>query len=828
MFPLAGLLSMPGSPAEASAESIQRHLESTYCASIGAEISHLPPEEFSFFHSHLESTSPTSTLTPANRRNLHSLLVQSQAFDHFMARKFSATKRYSLEGAESMIPALHTLLTTASHSGTQQVVLAMPHRGRLNVLTTLLDYPARALFAKVQGKSLVPPGMQGDCDVLSHISHTTPVKVGSRSVKVSLLPNPSHLEAINPVALGKTRAEQDLLPSSLSLDERQSTVLCIQLHGDAAFAGQGVVAEALSFAYLPDFSVGGSVHLILNNQVGFTAERHKSRSSLYASDMAKVIGAAVLHVNGDDVEAVVFASRLAVEYRQRFRKDVILDLITYRRWGHNEIDEPSFTQPAMYRSISSHPTIATLYGHRLQQTGLIKDDHIERIERRVLSHLDAEFTASKTYVPSAESFFQREWQGYTQATHCSDHVSTGVDAAVLREATLASVALPAGFRLHPRLQRTHVDERVKAVEEGTAIDWATAEAMAFGTLLREGWNVRLCGQDSQRGTFSHRHAVLVDQETGEAHTPLHSAYPGKVDFVSSNLSEFAVLGFEYGHSINSPHTLNLFEAQFGDFLNTAQPIVDNFIVSGESKWLKSTGLVLLLPHGQDATGPEHVTARIERFLQLCNHDPTSLIQSSAPAQPVNFLVANPTTPAQYFHLLRRQMLRPYRKPLVIPSPKNLLRHAKAVSPLSAMEVGSTFHSVLGEEERDGVEILIFCSGRVYYELKQRRDSLGRDDVALVRIEELCPFPWLEVRRHLRLWEERGQGRLREVRWFQEEPRNAGAWSFVRERMDTLLEGLEMKEKRLLYVGRGPLAAAAVGSVEAHNREVEAIYHRIFQ
>ena len=824
---------MPGSPSHATGDAIQRHLQATYSSTLSIELSHLPPSESSFLSSLLESSPhPSSSLSPSERRNAHLLLLQSSSLDSFLSMKMPTLKRYSLEGAEALLPLLHSTLSTAAHSGTRQAILAMPHRGRLNVLTALLDYPARALLAKAQGRSLTPPSMRGDCDVLSHIHTTHTTRAHSHPpLTVSLLPNPSHLEAVDPVAVGRAKGEQDLLRvEGTGREERERAVMCVQVHGDAAFAGQGVVAETLALSLLDGFSVGGSVHLVVNNQLGFTAPQDKTKGGAGAAavtDVAKVVGAPVLHVNGDDVDAVMWAGRVAVAYRQQFRKDVIVDLMCYRRWGHNEVDEPRFTQPLMYAAIAQQPSVTRTYGQQLQEAGLLKADGAERMAQKLTAHLEAELAASSSIVLSAAGYFQGGWSGYQQASHCYDHVSTGVDAAVLREAALASVLLPDGFDLHPRLRKTHVDARVQAVEKGVAIDWATAEAMAMGSLLREGWDVRLSGQDVERGTFSHRHAVLQDQTTGHSHTPFHhAAYPGRASFISSNLSEFAVLGFEYGHSLTSPTTLNVWEAQFGDFANVAQPVIDNFICSGESKWLKSSGLVLLLPHGQDATGPEHVSARVERFLQLSDDDPTSLIASPTPAHPVNLLVANPSTPAQYFHLLRRQMLRPYRKPLVLASPKNLLRHAEAVSPLSAMEAGTTFHSVIGEEVRDGVEVLVLCSGRVYYELKERREKLGRWDVALVRVEELSPFPWLELRRQLRRWEQREP--LREVRWFQEEPRNAGAWSFVRERMDALLADCRLDNKQLQYTGRRPLAAAAVGSLDAHNAEVKDIYTRIFQ
>ena len=830
-YDVSGIVDLPFASSHATGEQIQRHLEQTYCSSIAAEFTHLhSAAQRDFFSNRLESITPAASLSPAERRNIHSLLLQSATFDRFMSIKFPSTKRYGLEGAEALLPALDAVFAAASQQGVQQTVLAMPHRGRLNVLVALLDFQARALFSKVQGKSWVPSSMQGYCDVLSHASTTVTKKFDAQhSLTVSLLPNPSHLEAINPVSQGRVRAEQQLLASKspgLSLEEQRRAVLCVQVHGDAAFSGQGVVAEALTLANLPDFSVGGTVHLICNNQIGFTAARDKGRSSPYSSDMGKLIGCPVLHVNADDVDAVVYACRLAVDYRHAFHEDVIVDIVGYRRLGHNEVDEPRFTQPTMYKHISDRQSVVEAYGRELESAGLLRKETSERLVARLMSHLEAELAESQSHAPSAEAYFQKEWAGYSQASHCYDHVNTGVDANVLREVALASVALPPSFHIHPRLLRSHVEARRQAVSSAGAasIDWATAEAMALGTLLREGYDVRMCGQDVERGTFSHRHAVLFDQHTNAAHTPFHHAgYPGRAHFVSSNLSEFGVLGFEYGYSLTSPHTLSMWEAQFGDFINTAQTVVDNFIASGETKWLKSTGLVLLLPHGQDPTGPEHVTCRIERFLQLSDDDPTHSSESTAPLRPVNLLVANPSTPAQYFHLLRRQMQRHYRKPLVVAAPKVLLRHSACVSRVDDMERGRTFLSVLGDEAMAGreaeAEVLVLCSGKLYYDLVDERTKRGRTNIAFVRLEELSPYPWLDVQQQLEAY---CAGGLRRVVWAQEEPMNAGAWSFVSARLQR-----QLGQTPLEYAGRPPMASAATGSTEQHKTEVKALLDAVF-
>ena len=834
-YDVSGIVDLPFTSTHATGEQIQRHLEATYCSSIAAEFSHLhSAAQRDFFASRLESITPAASLSPADRRNIHSLLLQSATFDRFMSIKFPSTKRYGLEGAEALLPALDAVFAAASQQGVRQTVVGMPHRGRLNFMVALLDFPARALFSKVQGKSWIPSSMRGDCDVLSHASTTVTKKFDQHSLTVSLLPNPSHLEAINPVAQGRVRAEQQLLASkssSLSVDEQRRAVLCVQVHGDAAFSGQGVVAEALTLANLPDFTVGGTVHIICNNQIGFTAARDKGRSSLYSSDMGKLIDCPVLHVNADDVEAVVYASKMAVDYRTTFHEDIIVDIVGYRRLGHNEVDEPRFTQPAMYKQITDRQSVVEVYGEELERHGLLKKQTSERLVARLMSHLDTELTESKSYVPSAEAYFQKEWAGYSQANHCYDHVNTGVDAAVLKEVALASVALPPSFAVHPRLLRSHVEARRKAVSsDGATIDWATAEAMAIGALLRDGYDVRMCGQDVERGTFSHRHVVLFDQHSNAAHTPFHHAgYPGHAQFVSSNLSEFGVLGFEYGYSLTSPHTLNMWEAQFGDFANTAQPIIDNFIASGETKWLKSTGLVLLLPHGQDPTGPEHVTCRLERFLQLCDDDPTHSTHSAAPLQPVNLIVANPSTPAQYFHLLRRQMQRHYRKPLVVAAPKVLLRHGGCVSRIDEMERGRTFMSVLGDEQMAGrereVDVLVLCSGKLYYDLVEERTKRARYNVAFVRLEELSPYPWLDVQQQLVAY---SAGGLRRVVWAQEEPMNGGAWAYVSDRLQRQLDELPgVDDKELRYVGRRPMPSAASGSTEAHKREVKELLDAIF-
>jgi probable 2-oxoglutarate dehydrogenase E1 component DHKTD1 len=729
------------------------------------------------------------------------------------------------------MPAIETIFTQASKHGIKSIILGMPHRGRLNLLVSLLDFPARALFAKVKGKSLIPPEYEGHCDVASHIAKSVTKKFDKvNDLSVSLLHNPSHLEAINPVAMGKTRCKADELN-----DANGDKTMCFQIHGDAAFIGQGVNHESLMMSYLPNFTVNGTVHMIINNQLGFTTGAARYRSSRYSSDLGKIINAPVLHVNADYPEQVIRVCRIAMNYRKLFKKDIIIDLVGYRKHGHNEVDEPSFTQPNMYNNIRSRKSVVTLYAEQLQSQGLLSNDHIEKIKAKVQQHLETELNASNNYIPPANEHFQGKWQNITQAKHNYDTIDTGYDSSKLKQIATDSVKLPQDFNVHNRLKRGHIEPRLKVAESGSGIDWATGESMAFGSLMQQGYNVRISGQDVDRGTFSHRHTVFVDQTNETRYSPLQQAnYNGKIYSVNSHLSEFAVLGFEFGYSWESPKTLNIWEAQFGDFNNGAQIIIDQFIGSTESKWLRCSGLVVLLPHGYDGAGPEHSSARIERFLQLTDNK----FKFPNNNESVNMLIANVTTPAQYFHILRRQLIRNYRKPLIIATPKTLLRHDKAINNITDFNTGTQFQSVLNDNNIDmnKVDTLAFISGKVYYELDAARTQNKCDNIAFIRIEELSPFPWQSIKSIIELYISKSKPGIKNVVWFQEEPQNAGCWSYIEPRINSIISTIKSSNKKfdklisnINYIGRKPIASAgAVGSGIEHKKEVETIFKQIFE
>ena len=825
-------------------------LSATYSAHIAYEFEHVSSDaERQWFIANIERQSATQ-YSPATRRNVYWRLLQSRLLDDFLSVKFPSFKRYGLEGAEAMIVAVQSILSAVSSAGTEQVVLAMPHRGRLNLIATLLDFPARAIFHKITGGSLIPRSHDGICDIISHTPHQVTKKFDqTHPLSVTLLANPSHLEAVNPVGLGYARALQDSTTRSNSADKHANKVVSLQLHGDAAFAGQGVVAESLQLSQLKDFTVGGTIHLIVNNQVGFTTFPHQARSTRYTSDVAHIVKAPVIHVNGDDAEAVMFAANIAAKYRQTFHRDIVIDLIGYRRLGHNEIDEPTFTQPSMYQKIKQHASVVTQYGETLQRAGLLDDQEIQKFTQKVHQHLSAELTAASTYEPTSSVHFQNEWKHMIRASTCYDTVSTGVDTQVLRDIATTSFTVPKTFTVHPRLQRA-LDARIAAVSDDKgAIDWATAEAIAVGSLLRDGYNVRLSGQDVQRGTFSQRHFTLTDQQTNDTITPLKrlTANSGaSLAVVNSNLSEFGVVGFEYGYSWFSPRTLNVWEAQFGDFANGAQVIIDQFIANGESKWLKSSGLVILLPHGMDGAASDHSSGRLERFLQASD-DQTALTQEETFSHnkdaitqtqrdrydhnPVNMIIVNPTTPAQYFHLLRRQMLRNYRKPLIVMSPKSLLRHNQCFSAFEQFNTPTTFQPILVDfdeqthiQDRGQVRVMVLLSGKAYYDIRARRQADGRKDIAIIRFEELSPFPYEQTRELLSA----KYTALQHIVWFQEEHANAGAWSYVQPRLNRILSDVDAPITRVKYVGRRPLCASAVGNSNEHKQEVKDIYNRLFQ
>ncbi|TFK21609.1 dehydrogenase E1 and transketolase domain-containing protein 1 [Coprinopsis marcescibilis] len=791
-------------------EDIVSRLRGVYVGRIGYEYMHSTSKTERLWFSHLlesqslpgreDSTHALAPMTDETRKRIHELLARSEVFDNFLQAKFPNLKRYGLEGGESMLPALDALFGSAALSGVRHAILAMPHRGRLNLLTDLLRYPPSALFHKIKGGSELPEGYGAEGDVLSHLVSSPVIEYGDgRGIKVSLQPNPSHLEAANPVALGKTRAKQFALlkdsPGDCKLGDR---VMCVQLHGDASFIGQGVVMEGLGMSNLPHFTSGGSVHLVVDNNIGYTTPASGARSSMYCSDVGKMINAPVLHVNGDHPEDVARAMEVAFRYRDYFRKDIIVDLLVYRRWGHNELDLPGITSPLMYEKIAVRKSVPQLYEEKLLTEGVLTPADIAQVRGDYKAHLEAELAkvnvaaGGGTFTPWYPEVLGGAWKDAGivwptsgEAVHCPD---TGVEREVLEKVGRASVCVPDGFEIHPKLHR-HVKNRLQSIEKGAGIDWATAEAMALGTLMLEGNDVRISGQDVGRGTFSHRHAMLVNQKTEGVIVPLNDELgaDGKLELANSSLSEMGVLGFEYGVSWERPSLLPIWEAQFGDFFNGAQIIIDTYISSAETKWLRQSGLVMMLPHGLDGAGPEHSSSRIERMLQLTNDRYTlQEAQEEGAEGGVNMHVVYPTTPAQYFHLLRRQMRRNYRKPLVIAGPKGLLRLSAASSSLSEFEPGTQFQPVLDDpavRDKAGVKRVLLVSGKIYYELVKERQARGlsADEVVIVRVEELAPFPFGRVLEVLGGY----QGGV-DVVWVQEEGRNQGGYGHVKDRVGDVL------------------------------------------
>jgi 2-oxoglutarate dehydrogenase E1 component len=683
----------------------------------------------------------------------------------------------------------------------------MAHRGRLNVLAQVMGKPHRAIFHEFKGGSSTPDSVEGSGDVKYHLGASSDREFDNNKVHLSLTANPSHLEIVDPVVLGKVRAKQDQFHATA---EDRTMVMPLLIHGDASFAGQGVIAECFGLSGLRGHRTGGSVHFIVNNQIGFTTNPRFSRSSPYPSDVAKMIEAPIFHVNGDDPEAVVFAAKIATEFRQKFQKPVVIDMFCYRRHGHNEGDEPSFTQPLMYKAIATHPTTLEIYGKKLVDEGVVTAGEFDKMKADWRAKLDVELEAGLGYRANKADWLDGRWSGFTKAGDAEDarRGKTGVDIAKLKEIGEKITTLPQGFHLHRTLGR-FIENRKKSIDSGTGIDWATGEALAFCSLLLEGHPVRLSGQDSERGTFSQRHSVLTDQEDENRYTPFNHLGDGQARYevINSMLSEEAVLGFEYGYSLAEPNALTLWEAQFGDFANGAQVLFDQFISSGERKWLRMSGLVCLLPHGYEGQGPEHSSARLERFLQLCAED--------------NMQVANCTTPANYFHILRRQLHRDFRKPLILMAPKSILRHKRAVSRLDEMGPDSSFHRLLWDDAQTltGEKIklvpdakmrrVVISSGKVYYDLYEEREKRGIDDIYLLRIEQLYPFPTKALMTELSRFKQA------EIVWCQEEPRNMGAWVFVDIFLEWVLNQIGAKHKRARYTGRPAAASTAVGQMSLH-------------
>jgi 2-oxoglutarate dehydrogenase E1 component len=791
-------------------ELIER-LQATYCQTFGVEYLHIQDrEQRLWLAERMEPTSNRPELTPDDRRRILDDLVVAEGFEQFLQIRYPTAKRFSLEGGDALIPLLDILVEEAGTLGVEEMVVGMPHRGRLNVLVNILRKPYEMILAEFEGTFLAKQAT-GDGDVKYHLgySHDRLTRSGHK-VHLSLGANPSHLEAINPVIEGMVRAKQNHLG-----DTARSRVVPVLMHGDAAFTGQGVVSETLGLSELHGYRTGGTIHIIVNNQIGFTTSPESYRFTPYPSDVAKIIQAPVFHVNGDDPEAAVQAARLAIAFRQQFKKDVIIDLVCYRRHGHNELDDPSFTQPVTYRTIAAHPTPLALYRSRLTSEGVVTDDDVDRRVKEFRDLLDDAHGYARDFMPRQPVFaFGGLWRGLGWAG-ADWGAHTAVAADTLREVTDAMNRVPADFHVNPKVAKL-MEQRAVMVREADGIDWGCAEALAIGSLVLEGVPVRMTGQDVGRGTFSHRHAVLHDFENGARYVPLDNIRAGQSKFliIDSMLSENAVLGFEFGFSLADPHKLVIWEAQFGDFANGAQVIVDQFISSSESKWQRTSGLVMLLPHGMEGQGPEHSSARLERYLQLCAD--------------MNMQVCNLTTPAQYFHALRRQMHRSFRKPLIIMSPKMLLRYKLAVSPLEDFTEG-TFRPVLDELTPSTIDLevtidprrvtrVILCSGKVYYSLLAGRAEREIDTTALVRVEQLHPFPRQELAAVLAAYPE-----ARQVYWVQEEPSNMGAWHFVWNQMRAILP----ETHALSYVGRRAAASPATGSYKIHQQEEADLVNRAF-
>ncbi|RAU23935.1 2-oxoglutarate dehydrogenase E1 component [Paramagnetospirillum kuznetsovii] len=787
----------------AKLRDIIRIVQETYCGSIGVEFMHIQyPDQKAWIQKRIESIHNRTDFTPRGKQAILERLTEAEGFERFLQLKYTGTKRFGLEGGETVVPALEQILKRGSQLGMEEVVLGMAHRGRLNILANFMKKPYQAIFSEFQGNAANPEDVQGSGDVKYHLGTSADRDFDGKIVHLSLMPNPSHLEVVGPVVVGKVRAKQ-----TQKHDEDRSKVMGIILHGDAAFAGQGVVPETLLLSQLKGYATGGTMHIIINNQIGFTTAPQYSRSGPYSSDVAKGHQAPVFHVNADDPEAVVHIARIATEFRQEFKSDVVIDMVCYRRHGHNESDEPAFTQPLMYRKIASHPTTRAIYAEKLVAEGTLTREQADAIFADFQSQLEAEYQAAKSFKVNKADWLEGKWQGLVQLAGEEEfrEDKTGVSAKVLKEVGYALAKTPADFNVNKKVQRQLLAKK-EMVDSGEGIDWATAEALAFGTLLVEGNYVRLSGQDCGRGTFSQRHCRLTDQENESRIEPLNHIRDQQAHFevIDSPLSEEAVLGFEYGYSQAEPNALVIWEGQFGDFANGAQVIIDQFINSGESKWLRMSGLVMLLPHGYEGQGPEHSSARWERYLQLCGED--------------NWLVCNISTPANYYHALRRQLRRNYRKPLIIMSPKSLLRHKLCVSKLDQFTTGTRFMRVLAETERlvadAKVRRVLLCSGKVYYDLLEERTKRGIKDVAIIRVEQLYPWPKDAVKAQMARYPNA------EVLWVQEEPANMGAWTFVDRRIEFICEELEIKAKRAAYCGRRAAASPATGLYKTHVAEQE--------
>jgi len=794
-------------------KEIIKSLRKIYCGNIGYEFMHMAdPKERSWIRERIEGKEKGIKFTENGKRAILNKLIEAEGFEKFLHIKFVGTKRFGLDGAESLIPALEQIIKRGGHLGVKEVKIGMPHRGRLNVLANMMQKPFRVIFKEFFGEK-IDSKKDFEGDVKYHLGASANREFDGNLVHISLTDNPSHLEAVNPIVLGQVRAKQ-----YFHKDKERKKVIPVLIHGDAAFAGQGVVAECFAMSGLPGHNTGGTIHIIVNNQIGFTTAPRFARSSPYPSDLAKMVEAPILHVNGDDPEAVVHCAKIATEFRQKFNRDVVIDMVCYRRFGHNEGDEPSFTQPLMYKKIRTHPSTLQIYGKKLNAQGLISQQEIESQQRKFKDFLNKEFTNARSYKEKM-TWFDGVWSRFKPEIGKDKRGITGVEKKELINIGKKITEIPKNFSLHKTLIKIFENKR-KMFTEGKQIDWATAESLAFGTLLNEGFSVRLSGQDTGRGTFSQRHAVLRNQENHDRYVPLQHVAKNqkKFEVIDSLLSELGVLGFEFGYSLSEPETLVLWEAQFGDFANGAQVVIDQFISSAESKWSRASGLVMLLPHGYEGQGPEHSSARLERFLQLCAQE--------------NLQVVNCTTPANYFHLLRRQMRRDFRKPLIIMTPKSLLRHKKCVSNLEDFTKKTRFHRILIDhsylpeskfiklKQDNKIKKVIMCSGKIYFDLLEAREKSKDDSVVFIRIEQLYPFPAKHLAKELSRYKNA------KFYWCQEEPMNMGAWNTSKYYIDRTLEIIQVKGEKAKYIGRNAAASPATGNLNKHLAEQKEILEKV--
>jgi len=796
---------------------ILNFLKKTYCGSIGYEYMHISnPKERTWFRDRVEKSEDTLHFTKNGKEAILNKLIQAEGFEKFLHTKYVGTKRFGLDGAESLIPALEQIIKIGSQSSVKEVKIGMSHRGRLNVLANVLQKSYKRIFNEFAGEINLS-SKEGAGDVKYHLGASSNREFGGNSVHVSLTDNPSHLEAVNPVVLGQTRAKQ-----FFHKDKERKKVIPILIHGDAAFAGQGVVAECFAMSGLPGHNTGGTIHVIINNQIGFTTSPRFARSSPYPSDVAKMVDAPILHVNGDDPEAAVYAARIATEFRLKFNRDVLIDLICYRRFGHNEGDEPSFTQPLMYKKIRSHPSPVKVYGSKLINENTIVNEDLNNLKKNFKDLLDVQFKNAKDYKPKIE-WFEGTWSAYKPEKGKDKRGVSGADTKKLLKISEKINSVPTELNLHKTIIKI-LNLRRESVKKGTGIDWSTAEALAFGSLLEEGYPVRLVGQDSGRGTFSQRHSVLRNQVDNSRYVPLNNISNNQKQYevVDSFLSELAVLGFEYGYSLVEPNTLTIWEAQFGDFANGAQVVIDQFIASGERKWSRASGLVMLLPHGYEGQGPEHSSARLERFLQMCSND--------------NMQIMNCTTPANYFHALRRQMHRDFRKPLIMMTPKSLLRNKYCVSNLEDFSKDNSFHRILWDHAIDPkikgfiklkksseIKKIIICSGKIYFDLLKAREKLKKNDVIFYRIEQLYPFPAKTLVKELKPYAKKAK-----FYWCQEEPKNMGGWFSVRDYIQWTLDTIKANNGEISYIGRRPDASPATGYAKRHASQQQEIINKVFE